>query len=127
MATARERVIEDALVVAVCAALAGCLAAGSLAWAAIPVPTNLLLVAPLKLGALGALGLQWSGGRSSAALLTLWTAVWGLPQVIGSPMASVFGLPLEPGLAPQVLASAGLLLLGLALGRTPKSPLTSPG
>jgi len=127
LATARQRVVEDALVVATYAALTGWLAAASLAWSAVPAPMHLLMVAPLKLGALGALGLAWGGGRASAALLTLWGAVWILPQGIGSPASSLLGLPLEPSLLAQVLASSGLLLVALSMGQAHRAPATSIG
>jgi len=107
-----EKWAQNPWVVALAVAVPTLLAAASLAGSGAPVPGALLVAAPLKLGALAALGLRWSGGRTSFALVLLWVAVWILPQGMGSPFPALLGLPLEPNLAVQGLACAGLLFLG---------------
>jgi len=103
------QVLEDAALVGGSVAALLAVASVSLAAASFPMTWALFIIAPAKLGALGALALVVCVGRGPAAVATLWLAALGVPQLI--PSLTWLGLPIEPEVLPQLAASLGILLV----------------
>ena len=117
--------VENAALITGATALVLATAAVSLSSAGQKFPPTLLLLMPLKLGAIAALVLARVPGRNTTAIAWLWILTLGAPQVLPPSLAGLIGVSTDPAPLAQALAALGLLLVGQGIA-APHSIATGP-